>query len=88
MGIWRKKHFTLSWQKRKSPQLWVSEIARRYVYDRQLFEKMTENNRYATAEMIKRLFEANKRGYWDATEKELEKLKDAYLELKGVIEVG
>jgi cobaltochelatase CobN len=35
---------------------------------------------------MERLFEAEKRGYWDATEEELEELRSAYLEVEGDIE--
>lgn len=66
---------------------WIwSEVSARYIFDKDIFARMTENNRYATAEIIKRLIEANKRGYWDASDDELERLRDAYLELEGLIE--
>jgi len=32
------------------------------------------------------LIETNKRGYWDASDEELKRLRDAYLELEGFIE--
>jgi len=35
---------------------------------------------------MERLFEAEERGYWDATEDELEELRSAYLEAEGDIE--
>ncbi len=57
-----------------------------YVRDKERFHQMTENNRFATEELMKRLFEANDRGYWEATEEELELLKQRYLELEGSIE--
>ena len=66
---------------------WIwSETADRYVFDEEMRRRLAENNPWATAEIIKRLFEANKRGYWEATEEELEKLKQAYLEAEGWIE--
>jgi len=37
---------------------------------------------------LKRLIEANKHGYWNASDDELGKLRDAYLELEGFIEEG
>jgi cobaltochelatase CobN len=48
--------------------------------------RLIENNRFAAAEVMERLFEAEKRGYWDATEDELEELRSAYLEVEGDIE--
>jgi len=66
---------------------WIwSEVSARYIFDKDIFARMTENNRYATAEIIERLLEANKRGYWKASDDELERLRDAYLELEGFIE--
>ncbi|MEX2704986.1 MAG: magnesium chelatase subunit H [Candidatus Freyrarchaeum guaymaensis] len=66
---------------------WVwSNIAERYIFDEEMRKRLTENNRWATAEIINRLFEANKRGYWKATEEELEKLRKAFLEIEGEIE--
>jgi cobaltochelatase CobN len=66
---------------------WVwSAVTDRYIRDKQMFERMAENNRFATEEIIKRLFEANNRGYWNATEEEKNLLRDRYLDLEGMIE--
>ena len=66
---------------------WVwSSVAERYVFDREMFEKLSENNRFAAEETIRRLFEAEKRGMWRATPEEMKKLQDRYLELEGKIE--
>lgn len=66
---------------------WIwSEIAERYVFDEEMRQRLMENNRYATAEILERLFEAERRGYWEATEDELQQLKQAYLEIEGWIE--
>jgi cobalamin biosynthesis Mg chelatase CobN len=46
-------------------------------------EKLACNNRYAAAEVASRLLEAQRRGYWNATEEEMEKLRDAYMEREG-----
>ncbi|RXE56264.1 cobalt chelatase [Methanoculleus taiwanensis] len=68
---------------------WIwSSIAERFVFDEELLERLKENNKYATAGVMERLFEAESRGYWDATEEEMEKLRCAYLELEGDIEEG
>ena len=47
---------------------------------------MKKNNPYATKEILKRLFEANKRGYWKANEDKIEKIEEKYLELDGMLE--
>jgi len=66
---------------------WIwSSIAQSYIFDDEMRQRLTENNRFASAEIIKRLMEASKRDYWDATEEEIEKLKNAYLEIEGDIE--
>jgi cobaltochelatase CobN len=35
---------------------------------------------------MERLLEAERRGYWNASGNELERIKEAYLDLEGVIE--
>jgi len=66
---------------------WIwSSIARRFVFDEDMRRRLIENNRFAAAEVMGRLFEAEERGYWDATEDELEDLRSAYLEAEGDIE--
>ena len=66
---------------------WVfSAVAERYLFDEAMRERMRDNNVYATEEIMRRLFEAQRRGYWNATDEEMEKLRDIYLELEGDIE--
>ncbi len=66
---------------------WIwSGIAARYVFDREMRRKMEENNRWAAAELMRRLLEASQRGYWEADENELAELQQAYLEVEGAIE--
>lgn len=66
---------------------WIwSSIAERYVFDDNIRDKLIENNRFAAAEIMERLFEAERRGYWDATDGVLEKLRKIYLDLEGKIE--
>jgi cobaltochelatase CobN len=66
---------------------WVwSGVTDRYVRDRQRFEQMAQNNRYAVESIVKRLFEADQRGYWQAREEEKALLRERYLELEGMIE--
>jgi cobaltochelatase CobN len=51
-----------------------------------MFQRMQENNRFAAEEILKRLLEAQQRGYWNASQEELDLLRDRYLELEGEIE--
>jgi len=66
---------------------WVwSAVTDRYVRDEKRFEQMTRNNRFAMEEILKRLLEAEARGYWQADPEEKDLLRDRYLELEGRIE--
>ncbi|MFP4417662.1 MAG: magnesium chelatase subunit H, partial [Chitinispirillaceae bacterium] len=66
---------------------WVySAVTDRYVRDETMFKRMTNNNRFATEEVIKRLSEADRRGYWKATDEQRSLLKQRYLQLEGDIE--
>lgn len=51
-----------------------------YIRDKEMRGRLRKNNNWALMSMMTRLFEANERGYWDATEEELRILKEAYLE--------
>lgn len=68
-----------------SSKIW-SDIAKRYIFDKNMRERLAKNNKWATMEIIERLLEANKRGYWNATEDELQELKNAYLQIENLIE--
>jgi cobaltochelatase CobN len=66
---------------------WVwSAVTERYVADAEMFRRLRVNNRFAAEEIIKRLLEAEQRGYWQAAQEELDLLRDRYLELEGEIE--
>ncbi len=66
---------------------WVwSAVTDRYIRDTEMFDRLSKNNRFAAEEIIKRLLEAESRGYWRATEEEKNLLRDRYLELEGEIE--
>ncbi|WP_077369016.1 magnesium chelatase subunit H [Anaerosalibacter sp. Marseille-P3206] len=66
---------------------WVFDsLQSTYVSDEELREKLKENNRWAYLSMMERLLEANQRGYWDATDKQLEELRKVYIEVEGSIE--
>lgn len=57
-----------------------------YVEDKNLRKAMIENNKWAYFNMVERLMECNKRGYWKASEEELKSLRQVYLEIEGHIE--
>lgn len=63
-----------------------SDLEKCYVEDDKLKERMQKSNRWAYLNMLNRLAEANNRGYWQATEEELQTLQRVYLETEGEIE--
>jgi len=63
-----------------------SEVANRYMFDEQVRKKMMQENVWAVENFLKRLMEAYRRGVWEATDEEIEKLKQIYLELEAEIE--
>lgn len=66
---------------------WIwSSIAERFVFDEEMRRRLEENNKFAAVEILEKLLEAEKRGYWEATEEEMEKMRNAYLEMEGDIE--
>ena len=66
---------------------WVfSAVAQRYILDDDLFRRLAANNRFAAEAIIRRLLGAAQRGYWQASEEELQALRERYLELEGLIE--
>jgi cobaltochelatase CobN len=66
---------------------WIFSSVKETLLDNQeMYERLKKNNSFATHEIMERLLEANKRGYWDATEEELEELKIKYLEIEGDLE--
>ena len=66
---------------------WIfDEIKKTYLDNPEIFSKLKGNNLFATLEIIKKLFEAEKRGYWKAQEEDIKDLTKRYLELEGSIE--
>jgi magnesium chelatase subunit H len=56
---------------------WIyTEIARTFLLDSTMFERLQELNPYSVQSLIKRLLEAHERGYWNPDEDVLEKLRD------------
>lgn len=57
-----------------------------YVEDEKMRQRMIENNPHAYMGILEQLMEYKDRGYWDATEEQLEKIKQIYLELEDQME--
>lgn len=66
---------------------WIWDgFSEQYIFDEAMLERLRENNRWALVNIMKTLFEARNRGYWEATEEQIEKLRKAYMEAEGWIE--
>lgn len=66
---------------------WIwSKVAEDYLFDEEMRKRLQENNKWALHEMIGRLLEAHQRGYWQATQEELDKLRQLFLEVEGELE--
>jgi len=64
----------------------LDKVAERFVLDDEMHERLRKNNLYAAKEIIEKLLEANKRGYWDADQKVIERLEDEFIEIDGLLE--
>lgn len=66
---------------------WVfDDIASAFVFDEEVKEWFEENNPWALEEMTRRLLEAVGRELWKPDEETLQKLKEAYLDVEGMME--
>ncbi|NSW91371.1 MAG: magnesium chelatase subunit H [Firmicutes bacterium] len=66
---------------------WIySRLHEKYVSDAGMRKRLAENNRWAYLGIVERLMELSSRGYWKASDAELEELRQVYLELEGDIE--
>jgi magnesium chelatase subunit H len=66
---------------------WIyTEIARTFVLDRAMFERLWELNRYSTQSLMRRLLEAHDRGYWNPDEDVLEELREVKNQIEQQLE--
>jgi cobaltochelatase CobN len=66
---------------------WVfDEIAKTYALDEEMRRWFEENNVWALEEIARRLIEAAERGLWRPSEELLERLREVYGEVEGVLE--
>ena len=62
------------------------QIAEKIALNEEVSKTIVRENPWALQKMVKRLLEANKRGYWKAQRDVLKKLEEKYLEVEGVLE--
>ncbi len=66
---------------------WVfDEITNRYVLDGEMRKWFEENNVWALEEIARRLIEAAERGLWKPSEHVLQRLREVYGEVEGILE--
>lgn len=66
---------------------WVyNQAVEQYILNADMALKLKKNNKQAFANIIKRSIEANGRGFWNADEDLMDKLKSMYLEVEADIE--
>jgi len=57
-----------------------------YIENEEIREALSENNKFAMMDIIKNMLQAEKRGYWDANDEQVDSLKKLYLELENWVE--
>ncbi len=66
---------------------WVyNDLCEKYAQDEEMCRRMAENNPYAYMDILEQMEEYSRRGYWDASEEQLEAIRNAYLETENTIE--
>lgn len=66
---------------------WIfDEVADKFIFNKELRDKISKLNPYATLKIAQLLLETNRRGYWSADNSKIERLKDLILELEGNVE--
>lgn len=66
---------------------WIyTEVAKTFVLDEAMLERLRDLNPHSAHSLVQRLLEANGRGYWDADESALEKLRDISRSLEDQLE--
>jgi magnesium chelatase subunit H len=66
---------------------WIyTEVANTFVLDETMLERLRDLNPHSAHSLVQRLLEANGRGYWDANESALEKLRNISRSLEDQLE--
>jgi len=60
--------------------------AERLLFDEDMRARLERNNPYATQRMAEVLLESTRRGYWQATDKQMDKLRELMLGMEGALE--
>ena len=68
---------------------WIwNKAYNQYIENEEIRKALIDNNKFAMMDIIKNMLQANKRGYWEANEEQINNLKKLYLELENWIETA
>jgi cobaltochelatase CobN len=84
-----RMEYLLGWQATSTGSVdnWVwSEMADKYIFNEDTRKQMMKENIWAVEDQLQRLMEAYQRDMWDASDEEIDRLKQIYLELEAEIE--
>ncbi len=66
---------------------WIYDaLDQTYVQDENLRRRMTENNPHAYMRILEQMMEYSERGYWKATEEQLNRIRDIYIDMENELE--
>ncbi len=66
-------------------KIW-KDITKRFIFDEDIKKRLLDANKWATMDILKRLLEADKRGYWKPNDEERKMLINALIEFEAFIE--
>jgi cobaltochelatase CobN len=71
----------------KAVEEWIwTEVAKTYVLNDEIREKMKRSNPWALHRIMRVLYEARERGYWRPSERLLEEIEKVFVEVDGLLE--
>ena len=66
---------------------WIyNDMHKMYIEDETLRRRLKENNPHAYMSIVEQMMEYYQRGYWKATQEQIDKLKTVFLELENDME--
>ena len=68
-------------------KIW-GDVAKRFIFDENMKKRLIDANKWAVMDILKRLLEAQRRGYWKADDEERKRLINALMEVEAFIEEG
>ncbi|MEX2684079.1 MAG: cobaltochelatase subunit CobN [Candidatus Sigynarchaeota archaeon] len=69
-----------------SEWIWDKTYAQ-YIENEEIRAALIENNRFAMMDVVKTILQASQRGYWNASDEQIDTLKKLYLEMESWLEI-